>query len=426
MMNEQTRSPSDTDSDLLTERIVSFGMAILALALLAVLTGLVLLPFYHATAPGAHRSVQAIQAHPGLRLVRAAHHWGSALLILMGAAYLAYSVFISTHRRPYHLLWTAAVGLFLLFFAFQLTGHLLPWDSLAVSSAAIETGIAENVPVVGPMQARLVRGGDAVSPETLHLWYTAHVALLPLALLAAAGLFLFETRRLQALHRVRTAPIVGLLAVLALATVAAPVPLGPPATPEDYGSFAAPPEWYVLPMHGLLNVAQGLHRDFGFLGSVVVPGLTVLLLLLLPWLDRRHAHEPAQGHLRAAVVLGVVAVLTLGLMNAGHMAPLFHAEKVDPLSTEPGRVVNLAPALVRKGQTLYEKNGCGGCHAVAGKGGRSGPPLDGEGRKRPDLDWQVRHLQNPAAVVSGSTMPPFKHLKEEELKALASYLLSLK
>ena len=85
-------------------------------AFIWVATGLALLPFYNATAEGAHRSVQAIATHPVLRFARAAHHWASALLILLGAAYLVYSVFVSTHRRPYHLIWTAAVGLFLVFF----------------------------------------------------------------------------------------------------------------------------------------------------------------------------------------------------------------------------------------------------------------------------------------------------------------------
>jgi ubiquinol-cytochrome c reductase cytochrome b subunit len=426
-MKEQTALRTDSSRDTLTGRFASLGMALLALALVAVLTGLGLLPFYTAMAEGAHLSVQTIASNPALRVVRAAHHWASALLILFGAGYLAFSVFVSTHRRPYHLVWTATVGLFLLFFAFQLTGHLLPWDSLGVSSAAIETGIAETVPVVGHMQARMLRGGDAVSPATLKLWYTAHVVLLPLALVAAAGLFLYETRRLLSRGRFRAAPVVAPLVLLAVAAIAAPVPLGPPATPDDYGSFAAPPEWYVLPLHGLLNLAQKIRSDFGFVGSVVIPGLVVLLLILLPWLDRRHADEPAHGHVRAGVLIGVIGVLTLGLMNAGHMAPLFHAESPSPgsspsLSKAP---VELDPALVSRGQTLYGSSGCGGCHTISGTGGSVGPRLDGEGRKRPDLNWQIEHLRDPASRVSGSTMPPFKQLGDQDLKALASYLLSL-
>src|SRR4029079_9006113 len=117
-------------------------------------------------------------------------------LILLGAAHLVYTLFTGCYRHPLRLAWVAAVGMVLLFLLFQLTGHLLPWDSQAVSTAAIESGVAANVPAVGPAQARLIRGGgDAVSPRTLTAWHVAHVALLPLALTALAALFIAQVRR---------------------------------------------------------------------------------------------------------------------------------------------------------------------------------------------------------------------------------------
>ena len=63
---------------------------------------------------------------------------------------------------------------------------------------------------------------------------------------------------------------------------------------------------------------------------------------------------------------------------------------------------------------------------VAGQGGTAGPPLDSTGNRHADLDWQVRHLKQPGSVVPGSTMPPYSHLSEADLKALATYLLSLR
>ena len=69
---------------------------------------------------------------------------------------------------------------------------------------------------------------------------------------------------------------------LLLAAVAVPAPLGPPATPEHYTSYAARPEWYVLPLHGLLGLAQRINPGLAFIGTVVIPGLAVAWLLALP------------------------------------------------------------------------------------------------------------------------------------------------
>jgi len=263
-------------------RFPALGTGLLLLALFAVITGIALLPFYSATAEGAHRSVSAIQASGPLRAVRAAHHWASAALMLLGGAYIVYGLFTGSYRRPAHGMWVAAVGLALLFFMFQLTGHLLPWDSHAVSSTAIEAGIAENVPLAGPMQGRLVRGGtETVSPSTLRAWYVAHIALFPVALAALAGLFLLQVRGRRR-PRIPWRAVGLVVAVLVVMGLALPAPLGPPATPRDYTSYSSPPEWYVLPLHGLLRVAQGIGPSFTFIGTVVVPGLVALWLLLLP------------------------------------------------------------------------------------------------------------------------------------------------
>src|SRR5205823_15104467 len=120
----------------------------------------------------------------------------------------------------------------------------------------------------------------------------------------------------------------------------------------------------------------------------------------------------------------------LAALNAGHMAPVFGSGSVpaeEGNATKPTTATaSLDPALVEKGKTLFANNGCAGCHKVGGQGGAVGPPLDGVGTRQPDPDWQVRHLKDPGAVVKGSTMPPYKQLSDADLKALASYLLSLK
>lgn len=81
-----------------------------------------------------------------------------------------------------------------------------------------------------------------------------------------------------------------------------------------------------------------------------------------------------------------------------------------------------APKLAR-GRTLFEELGCIGCHKLRGTGGVIGPELEGVGARR-SPEWLGKHFRNPAAVTSGSAMPPIK-VSDDEIEALTMYMLSL-
>jgi mono/diheme cytochrome c family protein len=85
-----------------------------------------------------------------------------------------------------------------------------------------------------------------------------------------------------------------------------------------------------------------------------------------------------------------------------------------------------------KGRMIFERLNCSGCHAVAGKGGFIGPPLDGVGGRR-DSDFLIAHLTNPGEHVKKfpelhgdpQTIMPHPHATPEEIKLLVEYLLTL-
>ncbi len=85
----------------------------------------------------------------------------------------------------------------------------------------------------------------------------------------------------------------------------------------------------------------------------------------------------------------------------------------------PGRVTG-------PGQTLFQKNDCVACHQINGIGGTAGPDLTYVGAKHTDVEWHIKHLKDPDSVVSGSAMPSFHHLSDEELRQLGEYLVTLK
>jgi hypothetical protein len=79
------------------------------------------------------------------------------------------------------------------------------------------------------------------------------------------------------------------------------------------------------------------------------------------------------------------------------------------------------------GQTLFAAN-CSLCHFPDRKEKKTGPGLMGlfKSPKLPDSGLPVTDENVRERIVNGGDkMPPFKHLKEEELKAIVDYLKSL-
>lgn len=82
--------------------------------------------------------------------------------------------------------------------------------------------------------------------------------------------------------------------------------------------------------------------------------------------------------------------------------------------------------LIAYGKTLYRQEGCFICHPLNGEGGKVGPDLSIEGTRGRTTPWLIGHLKDPPAFVAGSIMPPFKNLTDEQLNAIAAFLLSQK
>ena len=128
-------------------------------------------------------------------------------------------------------------------------------------------------------------------------------------------------------------------------------------------------------------------------------------------------------------------------------------------SAEPSELAVVYNEVQAEGRRIYIREGCWYCHTqqvrsveveegtvhVRGDLGPESEPGDyyyqkpvlwGTNRQGPDLShvgsrpldkrWHIRHLEEPRKVVPGSIMPSFTHLSDEDLDALAEYLLALK
>ncbi|HEY0074496.1 MAG TPA: DUF2231 domain-containing protein [Abditibacteriaceae bacterium] len=100
--------------------------------------------------------------------------------------------------------------------------------------------------------------------------------------------------------------------------------------------------------------------------------------------------------------------------------------KATPVPTESGP--KLDPKLIAAGKQSFfkEANGCLDCHAMDGQGNAKNGDLTHVGSKPYDVEWHIAHLIKPKSKVPGSKMPPYDDLPAEELRALATYMVSKK
>lgn len=106
------------------------------------------------------------------------------------------------------------------------------------------------------------------------------------------------------------------------------------------------------------------------------------------------------------------------------------------LANEAGPARQPATGEQRLGQQLFIASGCGGCHAIRGTAaaGTIGPDLTHVGGRMSlagailpnDAEAFARWIADNKHIKPDNLMPPFRQFEESELRAVATYLESLK
>lgn len=167
----------------------------------------------------------------------------------------------------------------------------------------------------------------------------------------------------------------------------------------------------------------GCHTIFGN-GSYFAPDMTKTTDRISKEYLKKFIMNPRAVRANAAMpVLGVTSKEADDLI-----AFLDWIAQVDTNGWPPAPI--LAAARMGKdagpGQALFYKHDCAACHQLGGIGGVSGPDLTHAGAKQPEVEWHIAHLKNPESVVPDSAMPDYSELSDEDLRALAEYLVTLK
>lgn len=97
-----------------------------------------------------------------------------------------------------------------------------------------------------------------------------------------------------------------------------------------------------------------------------------------------------------------------------------------PAATPEGPKLDVKLIAAGKKSFFKEDNGCLDCHAMDGQGKPKNGDLTHIGRKPYDVEWHIAHLKDPPSQVPGSRMPAYNDLPADELRALATFMVSKK
>ncbi|HEX9704823.1 MAG TPA: cytochrome b N-terminal domain-containing protein [Gemmatimonadales bacterium] len=433
----------------------ALGSATLAAFLVQVVTGIVLAAYYVPAPDHAYDSIRYIERQiAGGALLRGMHHWGASAVTILIIAHMVRVFAMGAYKYPREANWALGVALLVVVLGFAFTGYLLPWDQRAYWATVVGTSIPRALPVVGEPLQTLLRGGTDVGAATLTRFFALHVLVLPASLgllvllhivmalrqglaprpaVLDAGApastadpgypeFYRSTAELNKDAAVRLWPeliarcaVVSLLVVLAIAILGAASGAGlePPADPTDT-TYVPMPEWYFLPLYQLMKVVPGWMESVVAVG---LPAAVVLVLLALPFFDRRSTrtlrHRP--------LALTGLAVLFGG---SGLLIGAAVREAGPAMGSEGGAILT---SVQRAGRALFYSQTCDRCHRIGNEGGALGPDLTAVGLRH-SVAWMHSFIEEPSRFHAQTLMPAFAppRLSHQEIEEIVQYLATLR
>jgi ubiquinol-cytochrome c reductase cytochrome b subunit len=388
---------------------------LLAALTLQAVTGVLLSLTYAPTPDHAHESIRYIeQSVRAGALLRGLHYYGASLIVIAAVLHMARVVVFGAYKAPRELTWLTGLALLLVILAFALTGYLLPWDQRAYWATVVTINIAALTPLAGDLIAGILRGGSEIGALTLTRWYAAHVIVLPLMLAGLVAVHLFLMRRHGISGPLRASAgksfpfypfqaardmtvVIAVIGVLvAVAWRGAPA-LEPVADPAE-ANYIPRPEWYFLGLFQLLKYFPG---RLEVIGAIVIPGLLLLVLALLPWIDRAPSRRPSERRGPLAM-FALIAVSLAALTAAGW--------RDRPAAIDAAWTIREIG-----GWSLVAQPACTRCHAE----GAVADPIAPATLAR-DAAWIEGHLLDPEMIAPGVREPPESN--EREVQAILAYL----
>ncbi|MBN1906514.1 MAG: cytochrome b N-terminal domain-containing protein [Deltaproteobacteria bacterium] len=317
---------------------MTFGLGGMALVLVFILffTGL-LLKFYYLPFPEkAHDSILYIRNSVLFgAFIRNIHFWSANFLIVITFLHFLRVFFTSAFHQPRGVNWIIGLGLLIIVLSFNFTGYLLPWDQLSFWAVTICTGMLEYIPLTGKWLQSMTRGGLEVGAPTLSIFFAAHTALLPGAMIILLPFHFWRVRKAGGIalseiidgdkekYRVKAIPYLllrevvtalVLIALILILSIIFDAPTGDKANPGLSPNPSKAP-WYFM---GFQEILLHIHP---FFAVCIIPVIILIFLLVLPfikyvsnskgvWFISGRGKKSAFFSFILALVLSIIVVIT--------------------------------------------------------------------------------------------------------------------
>jgi ubiquinol-cytochrome c reductase cytochrome b subunit len=443
-----------------------FGSATLFAMIVQIVTGIFLTFFYAPSAATAWESTRAMYLNPWTHFLLAVHYWGASAMIALVFLHLLQVLIFGAYKSPRELQWVVGVLLLLVTLVLGLTGYLLPWDMDAYFASQVSLNITGLAPVLGPVIQHIAQGGGSMGTATINRFFGLHVWLMPAALVLLVGAHLAIFR-----HNGSAGPVVEdrrtlrngpfwpdqffmdgafsliVFIIICFLSLAFPPYLDAKADPTKF--FVPYPAWYFLSLFGLLAIVPPevhlgpLTISLELIATIIVPTLFLLIVLLIPWIDRSRTRSFAsRGRLLWSATIIVCTIIALSIyaqittmakQAAGPPSPpesvvlSAAAAATLPSGNAPAAAASTTNA---NGAKVFSTN-CSSCHGAQGQGlPGSFPPLANNPVVTGDPNKVIGIVLNglhESITVNGQTyngvMPPWKGtLSNKDIADVITYI----
>ncbi len=282
----------------------NFGSLAGITLVILILTGIMLAMQYTPHVDHAFNSVERIMRDVNYGwLLRYLHSNGGTMFFIVVYIHIFRGLYYGSYKSPRELLWWLGIIILLLMMATAFMGYVLPWGQMSFWATTVITNLFSAVPLVGEDIVTWMWGGFAVGNPTLNRFYALHY-LLPFVLVGVVVVHIWALHVVQSnnplgidmkgpqdsipFHPYYTAKDyygLGVFFIVYMALVFfAPNFFGEPDNYIPANPMATPPhivpEWYFLPYYAILRAIPDK------LGGVIAMFGSILILFVLPWLDR--------------------------------------------------------------------------------------------------------------------------------------------
>jgi len=358
----------------------TLGLGLISFFLFVILTatGVLLMFYYVPSTEQAYNRMLDLRSSVAFGVIlRNMHRWAAHGMVACVFLHMCRVFFTGSYKPPREFNWVIGVCLFGLTLLSSFTGYLLPWDQLAFWAITVGTSIAGYAPFVGKVVKFILLGDATVGQEALLRFYVLHVVVLPLVLTIFVAVHFWRIRKDGGLAKAEPrstpkpvavhvelqeeqipVPAMGSVAVAARRFTIQGLVRGPlikVGMLEEDTVFSWPnlliAELFVLmltiagvmlvsilfnaPLEQPVNVMHppnpakapwyflGLQEQVSysaFWGGIGVPGIELLLLLLLPYIDRGKEGVGrwfARQRILANTIFLLFVIVNIGLIIIG-------------------------------------------------------------------------------------------------------------